>query len=139
MDVCLFCRIVNREEPSHIIWEDENFLAFLDIHPDHEGHTLFIPKKHISSIYALDEPFYSEFFQVAQQLFEPLKRAMKVEGVAIRLHTVDFPHIRLHLIPSNRDDLLHRQRGIEVTSGQLAEVARRIRDEISLSHRAGAI
>ena len=46
MDDCIFCKIVKKEIPSTIIYEDDNFLAFLDIAPANKGHTLVIPKEH---------------------------------------------------------------------------------------------
>ncbi|AVP49780.1 HIT family protein [Williamsoniiplasma luminosum] len=46
MKDCIFCKIINRELPAHIIYEDNHTLAFLDLHPDSEGHTLVIPKEH---------------------------------------------------------------------------------------------
>ena len=46
MTDCIFCKIVNNELPSYKIYEDENFLSFLDIFPKNEGHVLVIPKKH---------------------------------------------------------------------------------------------
>ena len=52
---CIFCKIVNKEAPSFIIWEDDNFLAFLTIFPNTEGVTVVIPKKHYPS-YAFDLP-----------------------------------------------------------------------------------
>ena len=48
-DDCIFCKIVNGEAPSHVIWEDENHLAFLSIFPNTKGFTVVVPKKHVSS------------------------------------------------------------------------------------------
>lgn len=55
MTDCIFCKIVNKELPSHKIWEDKNYLAFLSIFPNTEGFSVVIPKKHYSS-YAFDLP-----------------------------------------------------------------------------------
>lgn len=55
MNDCIFCKIVAGEIPSHKIWEDENFLAFLSIFPNTEGVSVVIPKKHYSS-YVFDLP-----------------------------------------------------------------------------------
>lgn len=55
MDDCLFCKIINREIPSEIIYEDDLTYAFHDISPQARVHALVIPKKHVSGLAALDE------------------------------------------------------------------------------------
>jgi histidine triad (HIT) family protein len=47
---CIFCKIVNREIPSSVVYEDDDFLAFRDINPVAPTHVLLIPKKHYSSV-----------------------------------------------------------------------------------------
>jgi histidine triad (HIT) family protein len=59
MEDCIFCKIINKEIPSSIIYEDEEVLAFKDINPQAPVHILVIPKKHISSVIdAKDEDYY---------------------------------------------------------------------------------
>lgn len=53
-DDCAFCRIIARESPAYIVYEDEDNLAFLDILPLRPGHTLVIPKKHVQQLSHLD-------------------------------------------------------------------------------------
>ena len=55
MDSCVFCEIRDGQSPAHIIWEDDNFMAFLDAHPFNSGHTLLIAKKHIDYVFDLDD------------------------------------------------------------------------------------
>ncbi len=55
MDNCLFCRIVNNEIPSSIVFEDEEMMAFNDISPQAPTHILIIPKTHISTLEEIDE------------------------------------------------------------------------------------
>jgi len=55
MDDCIFCKIINREIPSDIVYEDEEVLAFKDINPQMPIHILVIPKKHIESLIKLKE------------------------------------------------------------------------------------
>ena len=61
MDNCIFCKIINSEIPCTKIYEDENYLAFLDVEPKSEGHTLLIPKKHYRWIYDVEN--FSEYFE----------------------------------------------------------------------------
>lgn len=53
---CLFCKIINREIPANIVYEDEHVLAFNDIGPQAPTHQLIIPKKHISTLNDIEEP-----------------------------------------------------------------------------------
>jgi len=87
MKDCIFCKIIAGSAPSHKIWEDENFLAFLSIEQINPGHTLLISKKHVDYIFDLEEPLYSKIFQTAKKLSQPLKEAMKAKriGVAIEV------------------------------------------------------
>ena len=55
MEDCIFCKIVNKEIPSEILYEDEDILAFTDIEPEAPIHILVIPKKHIKSVIELEE------------------------------------------------------------------------------------
>ena len=79
MSDCILCKIVKGEAPSHKLWEDESFLAVLTIGPLNPGHTLLIPKTHVDYIFNLEEPLYSEVFQVARQLpqarFDTVRRS----------------------------------------------------------------
>jgi histidine triad (HIT) family protein len=72
MNDCIFCKIVRGEAPSHIIWSDEDHIAFLSIFPNTEGVTVVIPKTHYSS-YAFDLPD-----EVLTQLVLATKRVAKV-------------------------------------------------------------
>ena len=62
MDSCIFCRIASGSVPSSKVWEDDGFMAFLDINPINEGHTLVIPKAHHDYVFDLDDKTYSGLF-----------------------------------------------------------------------------
>ena len=71
MEDCLFCKIIKGEIPSEKVYEDDEILAFKDIHPKAPVHILVIPKKHISSVKEMkeeDEPVIGRIFTVIQQL-----------------------------------------------------------------------
>ena len=71
MENCLFCKIINGEIPSEKVYEDEEILAFKDIHPKAPVHILVIPKKHISSAMEIeeqDEALIGKMFTVIKKL-----------------------------------------------------------------------
>ncbi len=106
MDECLFCKIAKGELPSHKVWEDDKYVAFMDIFPIQKGHVLLIPKEHMDYIFETPEPTYTELFQRAKVLGLAIKRAMGTPRVAISVEGFQVPHLHVHLIPvSKRGDM----------------------------------
>jgi histidine triad (HIT) family protein len=132
MEDCIFCRIVDGEEPAHKVWESEQVLAFLSIHPCNPGHICLIPKTHIDYIFDLKEPLYSEIFQVAKQLSEPLEQATNARRIGIAVEGFSVPHVHVHLVPLNNVAELDPHRHIKQNARQLAEMAEKIRDKIEM-------
>ena len=130
MNTCVFCQIVKGVEPAHKIWESDNFLAFLSIHPCNPGHVCLIPKIHVDYVFDLKEPLYSEIFQAAKQLSEPIKRATSAKRIGIAVEGFSVPHVHLHLVPLFNVAELDPHRHIKQTQEELAEMAAKIRTEI---------
>lgn len=74
MDNCIFCKIINQEIPSYKIYEDEKIYAFLDISQSTKGHTLIIPKEHVTDIFDYNEELASDVFAVSQKSLVPSKK-----------------------------------------------------------------
>jgi histidine triad (HIT) family protein len=81
METCVFCQIAQGQAPAHIVWEDDQYLAFLSIFPNTEGVTVVIPKKHYPS-YAFDLPpdVLAELVLAAQQVGKKLDAAFTDVG-----------------------------------------------------------
>ncbi len=97
MEKDVFCKIVRGEIPSFKVWEDESFLAFLDIEPKSLGHTLVIPKKHYQWIW--DLPDFGEFMEKVREVERKIEKALKPDFVEMWVYGLDVPHAHLHLIP----------------------------------------
>lgn len=110
---CIFCNIVAGTEPCHKIYEDEQFLAFLDIHPYVEGHTLVIPKQHYDWVWDVpcqssDGTTVGRYMEVCQSLSNHFKTFSKVQNVYSFIFGTDVPHAHIHLVPDyNKDDIQH--------------------------------
>jgi histidine triad (HIT) family protein len=103
MDDCIFCKIVKGEIPCHKIYEDDSFLAFLDINPTSIGHTLLIPKIHYRWVYDVDN--FSEYWQVAQKIAIALKNSsLNPDYISFLTIGNEVPHAHIHLIPRFSDD-----------------------------------
>jgi histidine triad (HIT) family protein len=135
MDTCVFCRIIQGVEPAHRIWESDEFLAFLTIHPCNPGHTCLIPKAHVDYVFDLPEPLYSRIFQVAKQISKPLESATDAERIGIAVEGFSVPHAHLHLVPLHGVSQLDPHRHIEQTREELSMMAAKIRDAIGTVDR----
>ena len=99
MDNCRFCQIAQKKVQDYVIYEDENFMAFLDVNPAKAGHCMLIPKKHTDYFFDLDDDLYFGLFKTAKKLSEPIKKTMGAKRIGIAVVGFDVPHAHLHLIP----------------------------------------
>ncbi len=94
---CIFCQIVAGEIPSYKVYEDEEFLAFLDINPRAPGHLLVIPKKHYRWVWEVSNS--GAYFEVATKLAHALQKAFHVERIESRIVGEEVPHAHIWLFP----------------------------------------
>ena len=78
---CIFCKIIRGEIPAVKIWEDEKFIAMLDINPINPGHTLIIPKKHYEDIYAIPNNDLINIFNVAKIIAEKYRNIFNIKAI----------------------------------------------------------
>lgn len=104
MSHCIFCKIINKELPADIVYENDHVLAFLDIAPINKGHTLVIPKTHNSSITTPSDDELLNMMKVASQIGRSLMKGCDYDGFNLHLangncagQVVD--HAHLHVIP----------------------------------------
>lgn len=104
MKDCIFCKIVSGEIPTEKTYQDERFIAFLDIHPVAPGHTLIIPKAHHQWFYELPDDLYAELFATVKKLSPVLKEKNSADYVKLGIVGTDVPHVHVHLIPRKFKD-----------------------------------
>lgn len=112
MKNCIFCKLANKEIPTNIIYENKNFVAFLDANPVSKGHCLVVPKKHMKNILDADDKAIKEGFLIASKIAKFLKKKFKCEGVNILTNAnaragQTVMHFHIHIIPryKNKDGL----------------------------------
>ena len=106
MTDCIFCKIANKEIPTDLIYEDEDYVAFNDIAPKAKTHILVIPKKHIERF---DEIESDEDLKIAEWLFtvaHKIIKEKKLHGCRLQIncgkdHGQEIFHIHLHLLSNN--------------------------------------
>ena len=123
----LFSRIVAGEIPCHKIAEDDRFLAFLDIMPLAEGHTLVIPKLEVDRYFDLPDDLLSGITLFARDVALQLERAIPCERVGVAVIGLEVPHAHVHLIPLNGvADINFERPKLQVTPEDLAATASKI-------------
>lgn len=100
---CIFCKIVSGEIPSHKLYEDDSFLAFMDINPRSPGHTLIIPKKHYRWVWDLPggqaPGNIGDYFRVAQKIALAQQKAFETEAIWVRVTGEEVPHAHIWVLP----------------------------------------
>ena len=105
MDSCIFCKIINRQIPAHIVYEDADVIAFLDIAQATYGHTLVVPKKHASDLIDIDPASLIVTTQVAQKIGQRLMEVLPgIKGINLINNCRQTAgqivmHFHFHLIP----------------------------------------
>ena len=104
---CIFCKIVSKEIPTKILYEDEYTIAFLDAFPVAKGHTLVIPKQHYAKIQDLPSEINGKLFNTVHKLIPKVDSLQGSTLVAIhngKNSGQEIPHVHVHLIPRSKND-----------------------------------
>ena len=97
----IFESIISGEIPCHKVWEDDHHLAFLDINPRVEGHTLVIPKKPWDEVFAMPEEDYDALWRASRTVAHHLERRTGCARVVGVILGYEVPHVHIHLLPTN--------------------------------------
>ncbi|NVK85765.1 MAG: HIT family protein [Cytophagia bacterium] len=95
----IFTRIINREIPGYIVAENDDAIAFLDINPLNEGHTLVVPKKEVDKLFDLDEDTYLKLQAFKYKVAQAIEKAIPCLRVGVAVVGLEVPHAHIHLIP----------------------------------------
>ena len=124
----IFTKIINKEIPAHIVAESDEFLAFLDINPLVEGHTLVIPKKEVDYFFDLDDQTLSRINVFAKKVAKAIDATIPCERVGVTIIGLEVPHAHVHLIPINNvDDMNFGRMKLSPSKEDLAETAAKIK------------
>ncbi|MDB5179848.1 MAG: hypothetical protein JWN12_480 [Candidatus Saccharibacteria bacterium] len=125
MEDSIFTKIIKGEIPSHKIYEDDDVIAFLDIHPVMPGHTLVVPKKQVEFTWDLDNETYVKLTLAAKKIALHIREKLDTEYVGEQIIGVDVPHAHIHLIPFTHAVDFHREadQSLEPDHAALARMA----------------
>ncbi len=102
MNDCVFCRIVKGELPCYKVYEDDDFLAFLDAFPVNPGHVLVIPKKHVRWVWDVEN--IGDYYKVVQKIANAQRKAFNTDFVVSLVLGEEVPHAHVWLVPRLKDD-----------------------------------
>lgn len=128
----IFLRIINREIPANIIYEDDLVIAFLDIAPVNKGHTLVVPKKHFVNIQDGDPEILAHMIKIVQKIAQAQVKELGAEGFNLVVNNgiaggQEVMHSHFHVVPRYLgDNAYQKPRHVECTKEELVEIKERL-------------
>ena len=100
---CIFCKIIQGEIPSKVLYEDEFLKVIMDINPTVDGHALIIPKKHYTDYVELDPNIITHMWEVAQKIGPSIMKKIQASSLSLLVNFGDdqqVKHFHMHLLPN---------------------------------------
>lgn len=127
----IFTKIINKEIPGHIVAEDDNFIAFLDINPLVKGHCLVVPKVEVDYIFDLDDQRLADLMVFSKKVAKGIKKAVPCLRVGVAVIGLEVPHTHIHLVPLNSmNDINFSQPKLSPSNDELKSAAEAIRKQL---------
>jgi histidine triad (HIT) family protein len=133
VDSCIFCKIAQKQVPSSLVYEDAETVAFLDIRPLNEGHTLVIPKEHYKNIFDIPRELICYIHEVTKKVAQAVEKATHADGISIIQQNGEAAgqeifHLHVHVIPQFEGKKLPRISEVsEADREKLSQTAAKIR------------
>ncbi len=119
----IFSKIVNGDIPAYKVAEDDKYLAFLDINPLAEGHTLVIPKKETDNIFDIDNVDYTGLWLFAKRVANSIKKVVPCKKVGIAVIGLEVAHAHIHLVPINNIyDIDFKKEKLKISESRFKEL-----------------
>jgi len=125
----IFSKIINREIPAHIVAEDEDHIAFLDINPLKKGHTLVVPKQEID--YDMNSENLAKLHVFAKKVAHSIEKVISCKRIGVAIVGLEVPHVHIHLIPLDSiGDINFNNPKLNLTEQKLESIALEIKQGI---------
>ena len=123
----VFTKIINREIPANILYENENFISILDINPLTHGHSLVIPKIEIDYFFDLDDIYLNKIMTFSKVLSNALSKSVSCKRVGLTVIGLEVPHAHLHLIPFNNErEMSFSNERLRLSKNEFLELQKKI-------------
>jgi histidine triad (HIT) family protein len=131
---CVFCDIIRGVNPHHIVFEDAEYLGFLDRYPLNPGHTQLIPKGHYRWVWDMENAEAGLLFLKVKRVAKALQNVFNTEWIIADTGGIGVPHAHVHLVPRFEDDghgeLPDPKILREIPEAEMEEIARKVKLEI---------
>lgn len=123
----IFSKIIDGSIPCYKIAEDHFFLAFLDIQPLVEGHTLVIPKKEIDYVFDIDDETLKAMMVFAKMVAGKLQAVIPCDRIGVSVIGLEVPHAHIHLVPINKiEDMNFSKSRLDLSNDSMIKIQERI-------------
>ena len=127
----IFTKIINGEIPCYKVAEDDKNIAFLDIRPIKNGHTLCVPKLEVDELYELPADDYQSLMTFSQRVAQSLKRVVPCKRIGSMVLGMEVPHAHLHLVPINSEhELSFTNAKSRLSNDEMVALAQAISDDL---------
>ena len=136
MTTCVFCKIVNWETPSQRVYEDDKYIAFLDINPINFGHTLIIPREHYANFLETPDEVLADMSKIGKKLASAILAAMRAKAFNVTFNSGEeagqaVHHVHMHIIPRYASDGHRAWQGRNrYAEGEMGSTAKKIKEKI---------
>ncbi|MCE7936418.1 HIT family protein [Candidatus Saccharibacteria bacterium CPR2] len=126
----IFTKIIKGEIPCHKVYEDDKVIAFLDIHPVSEGHTLVVSKKQIDHLWDLEDDLYLHLMSVSKKIANRIREVINPPRVGVMVEGFEVPHAHYHIFPLYKGlkaTMAEYSPELEPDHSKLAQTAKKLR------------
>jgi histidine triad (HIT) family protein len=129
---CIFCKIITDPSDAYVIYQDDKYLALLDIFPRVKGHVLVISKTHFTWVDEVEN--FGEYFEVAKTIGLAAKKALGADWVSYLTVGVDIPHAHIHVLPrktgDQQTDVVNFDKILKLSNSEMQNIANLYRTKI---------
>tara|TARA_B100001778_G_scaffold334553_1_gene346477 strand:+ start:8670 stop:9065 length:396 start_codon:yes stop_codon:yes gene_type:complete len=123
----IFTKIIQREIPANILYENEDFISILDISPLTLGHSLVIPKVEIDYFFDLDDNYLNKIMMFSKVVSNALSKSVICKRVGLTVVGLEVPHAHLHLIPFNNErEMSFSNKRLKLSNDEFLELQKKI-------------
>lgn len=129
----IFTKIIEGEIPCHKVEETEDHIAFLDINPIAEGHTLVVPKKEVDYFFDLPDELMQSTMDFSRTIAHAIDEALNPLRTGVIIQGLEVPHAHVHLIPLYKThQVMALGHNVEVSEERMKELAQKIGNEVKI-------
>ena len=132
MKDCIFCELIANPSLANVIYQDDKYIAFLDMYPRVKGHALVIPKIHHQWVDEVED--FGEYWQIAKKIGIASKKVLSADWVSYLTVGVDVPHAHIHVLPrkfnDQQTDVVNFDKILKLQKNEMQNIAKLYRSEI---------